>query len=200
MNQAFRGVENQELWVNPAAVMNQLTLFKVNKLEEQLLNHEKRLSDIEQEQSGQIMYGNQEIFSMEERGKVKKKNVGRACETDSLQKCEKIVKRITELLDEWQEAGDIKFQIQYAVLIVGKLSNIRKMLDISSDNRKIKICTLLKNAIRLNVTEEIFTEKQISVLKYGTGLLIEKEITTDALSQLNRELRMAGLQTMPAWE
>lgn len=154
-----------------------------------------------QEQRLQNINESSEFFPIEdERRAIKKRNMSSTCETNSLQECEKIIQRTTELLDEWEETEDIKVQVQYAALVVGKISNVKKKQYVSSDVIKVKICTLLKNTIRLNVAEEMFTKEQILLLKKGILLILKNDVEKDALLQLNRELRTEGLLTMPAWE
>lgn len=201
MNESFNEMNKSELLVNPSIFANNLMFFKVDALAEQFSDLENRLIRVEQEQRLQNINESSEFFPIEdERRAIKKRNMSSTCETNSLQECEKIIQRTTELLDEWEETEDIKVQVQYAALVVGKISNVKKKQYVSSDVIKVKICTLLKNTIRLNVAEEMFTKEQILLLKKGILLILKNDVEKDALLQLNRELRTEGLLTMPAWE
>lgn len=111
-----------------------------------------------------------------------------------------IAVRATEILSDWKETEDIRMQIQYGALIVGKIENLKKKESISSDGIRKKICTLLKNAIRLNISEGKFSKEQVQLLKDGFSLIVAEHVQKEDMLQLNRNLRNAALQTMPAWE
>lgn len=122
-------------------------------------------------------------------------------ETDeSWRDCRKITERAMEILSEWEEEEDIKIQVQYAAILVGKLLNLKKKDVIHSDDTRNKICTLLRNVIRLNASDEVFTKQQLAVLKKGFTFVTAEGVQKEDLLQLNRELRKKGLATMPAWE
>ena len=58
----------------------------------------------------------------------------------------------------------------------------------------------LRNVIRLNASDEVFTKQQLAVLKKGFTFVTAEGVQKADLLQLNRELRKKGLATMPAWE
>lgn len=113
---------------------------------------------------------------------------------------EDISKRAIEILSKWSEFQDIKMQIQFAAVIVGKIDRLKRNASIQSDDIKRKICTLLRNVIRLNVAEDLFSQDQIELLKKGFMLLDADDLKREDLLELNRELRKENLMTMPAWE
>ncbi|WP_168356542.1 hypothetical protein [Petralouisia muris] len=59
---------------------------------------------------------------------------------------------------------------------------------------------MLKNVIRLNIADKMFSREQVQLLKDGFLLISEEKLQKEDLLQLNRKLRTEGLQTMPAWE
>lgn len=201
MNRILNEREQGDLIVNSSFFTNQMMFLKMNTLEEQYFELEERVNKFEQGQRFQNVNQNIEFFQIQdENRKVKKSSVGSTCEVNGIQECEKIVERILEILNEWEEIEDIKIQIQYGTLIVEKLSNLTKKEYIRSNATIIKVCTLIKNTIRLNIAEEIFTKEQILLLKEGVPLILKKNIDKKELLKLNRELRKEGLMTMPAWE
>lgn len=128
-----------------------------------------------------------------------RKNINLNTESD-WQEAEKIAIRAMEILSDWKETEDIRMQVQYGALIVGKLENLKKKESISSDGIRKKICTLLKNTIRLNISEGRFSKEQVQLLQDGFSLIVAEHVQKEDMLQLNRNLRNAGLQTMPAWE
>ena len=114
--------------------------------------------------------------------------------------CRSIVERCLELLTEWENISDLRAQIPYASLIVGKITKLKKMNEIASDEVRKKVCTLLKLVIRLNASEAVFSKEQIDLLKQGFSLLIGEHIQKDDLFELNRQMLKEKLVTMPAWE
>lgn len=119
---------------------------------------------------------------------------------DCWQYIRKIAERALEILSEWEDVDDIKIQIQYAAIIVGKIDKIKKNDLIRTDDTRNKICTLLRNVIRLNASAELFSKEQISVLKEGFSFITSDNLQKENLFQMNRTLRKKGLATMPAWE
>lgn len=133
----------------------------------------------------------------------RKTNVKKTSNSDSiepLQECRDISKRAIEILTKWGEIQDIKMQVQFAAVTVGKIDNLKKNIHIQSDEVKRKVCTLLRNVIRLNVADEVFTQEQIELLKKGFLLLVTDDVKKEDLLRLNRELRKENLITMPSWE
>lgn len=178
---------------------NQIFIEKINDLEQRLSIMQNQVDKNEQDISsfctteiGKI------LFFDNERRKIKKEKTSEI--EDRWQGSGKIVERALEILTEWEDVQDIKFQIQYAAIIVCKIDNIKKKNVIHADDIRNKICTLLRNVIRLNTTEGILSKEQISVLKEGFSLITAEEIQKEHLLQLNRKLRKKGLSTMPAWE
>lgn len=140
-------------------------------------------------------------FSLESERKREtiRKNNNPQTEND-WQELEKIAVRAAEILSEWKDTEDVRMQVQYGALVIGKIENLKKKESISSDGIKKKICTLLKNTIRLNISERRFSKEQIQLLQDGFSLLLAEHVQKEDMLQLNRELRNEGLQTMPAWE
>lgn len=140
-------------------------------------------------------------FSTEDaRLKTNKKAAYGSKEVDIAQECRAISERAVEVLAKWSEIGDMRAQVQFAAVIIGKIDKLKRNSFIQSDEVKNKICTLLRNVIRLNVTDDIFTQEQIELLKKGFILLVADDVKKENLFQLNRELRKENLITMPAWE
>ena len=119
---------------------------------------------------------------------------------DPLQECRAISKRAIEILIKWSGTQDIKMQVQFAAITVGKTDNLKKNIHIQSNEVKRKVCTLLRNVIRLNVLDEMFSQEQIELLKRGFLLLAADDVKKEDMLQLNRELRKENLITMPSWE
>ena len=136
----------------------------------------------------------------ERQRRTKGKRENNLVNKNDIQDCKKIIDRTLEILADWSETQDIKLQIQYAAVIVGKIENIKKTDYINSNNVRRKICTLLRNVIRINVTEFVFSEEQILLLKKGFLLLLFDQIPKKDMLQLNRELLAQQMITMPAWE
>ncbi|MDE7310382.1 MAG: hypothetical protein K2N87_01990 [Eubacterium sp.] len=114
--------------------------------------------------------------------------------------CRKMVDRALEILTEWEDIDDIKIQIQYAAIIVNKIANMKRQDLIYTDDLRKKICTLLRNVIRLNASAELFSKEQILLIKEGFSMIIAENVQKEDLFLLNRRLRRKGLETMPAWE
>ena len=110
------------------------------------------------------------------------------------------IEQAIELLTEWEETQNIKIQIEYGEVITKKIENIKKNDWIQSDDTRKKICTLLRNVIRLNITDDVFTDQQIKLLKRGFSILISNTVQKEDMLQLNREFRNEKLMTMPSWE
>ena len=140
-------------------------------------------------------------FSTEDaRLKTNKKTVSNSKEVDIAQDCRAISERAVKILADWSEIRDMTAQVQFAAVIIGKIDKLKRNSYIQSDEVKNKICTLLRNVIRLNVTDDIFTQEQIELLKKGFILLVTDDTKKENLLQLNRDLRKKNLITMPAWE
>ena len=140
-------------------------------------------------------------FSAEDaRLKINKKTVSNSKEVDIAQECRAISERAVKILADWSEIRDMTAQVQFAAVIIGKIDKLKRNSYIQSDEVKNKICTLLRNVIRLNVTDDIFTQEQIELLKKGFILLVTDDTKKENLLQLNRDLRKKNLITMPAWE
>lgn len=187
------------IFVNPEDLKQQDPDVE-NSIEERVLNREKDLFGTEQrffweegEDSG--------CFSLENERKREeiRKSISPHIEND-WQEAEKIAIRAAELLSDWKETEDIRMQVQYGALIVGKIENLKKKESIHSDEIRKKICTLLKNVIRLNISERKFSKEQIQLLQDGFSLIMAEHVQKEDMLQLNRKLRKEGLQTMPAWE
>ncbi len=171
-----------------------------NIMEERVLGVETILSGAERhlfleegEESGCFSLAN------ERKRETIRKNINLHTEND-WQEAEKIAARAVEILSDWEEAEDIRMQIQYGALIVGKLENLKKKEGISSDEIRKKICTLLKNTIRLNISEGRFSKEQVQLIQEGFSMIVAEQVQKEDMLQLNRKLRNEGLQTMPAWE
>lgn len=108
--------------------------------------------------------------------------------------------RAAEILSDWKKTEDIWMQVQYGGRIVGMLEKLKEKESISTDEVRKKVCTLLKNAIRLNISEGRFTKMQLQLLQEGFTMIVAEQVQKEDMLQLNRKLRNEGLQTMPAWE
>lgn len=140
-------------------------------------------------------------FSLEnERGNEGGQGENYFCEKDGLEGLREVTSRAIEILSEWEETEDIRIQVQYAAILVGKIDSLKKKDAVRKNEVRRKVCTLLRNVIRLNIAEEVFSEGQIKLLKEGFALVEAENIPKEGLLQLNRKLRNSGLQTMPSWE
>ena len=197
MDEELGFIKNQEY---QRKFYDSMMFLKVNDLENHIRNIEDRLVHSEQglgfllgEKAVNIPFEslNRRII---ERDKIVSQNV------DGWQECQKIVERTLEILNVWEGIDDIKIQTQYASVIIGKIDNLKKKEIISFDEVRKKVCTLLRNVIRLNFGVEVFTKEHILLLKEGFSSVIKMDIQKESLFQLNKKLRKAGLLTMPAWE
>ena len=183
--------------VNSESFVRTAVLMKMNDLEEQILdldNEIKNVKDLVFLEKGERT----EHFSLENKRK-KENNIG-SCVSGEWDEAQKIIARAIAIFSEWEETEDIRMQVQYAALIMGKVDNLKKIDIIHLDEVKNKICTLIKNVLRLNIAEVMFSDNQIQLLKDGFLLISQETTQKDDLLQLNRKLRKEGLQTMPAWE
>ena len=177
-------------------VFKDVMIQKIDRLEQQVADIESRLEKSGQNKKSHNLYLTFEARQKREQAPKKTEEISNS----PWQSCKKIVERALEILTEWEEADDIKIQIQYAAVMVGKIEKLKKTDVIQADDIRNKISTLLRNVIRLNASEEIFSREQIALLKEGFSLIIANNIQKEDLLQLNRKLRKKGLATMPAWE
>lgn len=178
-----------------------LLLLKVKTLDDEVVQVKDRLSKLEQLQHTQRSLNADNFFT--NAVEPQKSNVEKKLYLDdnsTLQECESIVERAIEIVTEWSKTQDIKLQIQYAAVIVGKIENIKKKEFIQENEIRKKICTLLRTVIRLNVTDTVFTKEQLLLLKRGFSLLVSDSVQKEDMLQLAREFRSEHLMTIPAWE
>ena len=183
--------------LNPQEFLLSAVRMKVDHLEEQVLDLSYEINDMKDWiflEKGE----KKERFSLENERKSADNITFRI--SGEWEESKKIVTRSMEILSEWEEKEDIRIQVQYAALLVGKIDNLKKKDIICSNDVKKKICTLLRNVIRLNAVEELLSKEQIYLLREGFSAIISENIQKKDLLQLNRKFRKAGLQTMPAWE
>ena len=183
--------------LNPHEFLQSAVRMKVDHLEEQVLDLSYEINDMKDWiflEKGE----KKERFSLENERKSADNITFRI--SGEWEESKKIVTRSMEILSEWEEKEDIRIQVQYAALLVGKIDNLKKKDIICSNDVKKKICTLLRNVIRLNAVEELLSKEQIYLLREGFSAIISENIQKKDLLQLNRKFRKAGLQTMPAWE
>ncbi len=140
------------------------------------------------------------VLDMPARGMNLNVQFGSYCALGEWEESQKTVTRSMEILSKWEENDDIRIQVQYAALLIGKIDNLKKKNIIRTNEMRKKICTLLRNVIRLNAVEEMLSKEQLYLLKEGFSVIITENIRKEDLLRLNREFRKAGLQTMPAWE
>ena len=185
----------------PKDYIERLVLIKPDSVSNEKDKLNERVTSLEKEMELWQNAFIQAIFSIDERQKrTKVKRENNLVINNSIYDCKKVVDRTLEILAEWSEAQDLRLQIQYAAVITGKIDNIKKMDYIQSNDIRKKICTLLRNVIRINVTEDVFSKEQISLLKKGFKLLLSEQIQKKDMLQLNREFLAQKLSTMPAWE
>lgn len=204
------GLPNKTTFLDESALIHHLLSLRVDALEKKIFektdNLEERLYHVENtmgETGANPILWNDMDFSLDGgflQVKKKEKTMPDITEQNTRAECEKIVSRAIEFLTDWDESQDIKLQIQYAAIIVGKIEMIKKKEFIQSSEIRKKICTLLRNVIRLNITDEVFTKVQIDLLKKGFQLLISLDTKKEDMLQLNRQFRKEGLMTMPSWE
>lgn len=179
------------------AFLQSAMLMKVDNLEEQVLGLSYEINNMKDWvflEKGE----KNERFSLENERK-RAENVN-SCALGEWEESQKIVTRSMEILSKWEENDDIRIQVQYAALLIGKIDNLKKKNIIRTNEMRKKICTLLRNVIRLNAVEEMLSKEQLYLLKEGFSVIITENIRKEDLLRLNREFRKAGLQTMPAWE
>jgi regulator of replication initiation timing len=188
---------NNTYFVDQESFFKSAIMMKMDSLEEQILdlnNEINNMKDLVFLEKGE----KNKRFSLE--NKRKKENNIISCVPNDWKEAQKIVARAIEILSEWGETEDMRMQVQYAALVVGKIDNLKKIEIIRFDEVRNKVCTLLKNVIRLNIADKMFSREQVQLLKDGFLLISEEKLQKEDLLQLNRKLRTEGLQTMPAWE
>ena len=182
-------------------IKSDILFSKVSSMDDDLINLKSRMDEIEQIQDfwrdAAYMPSHAHV---ESRRKTATKRMLSMDHKTSLQECSQIIDRIVEILAEWSETQEMRNQIQYAALVVAKIENIKKKDFIRQNEIKKKICTLLRAALRLNVTDHVFTKEQISSLEKGFLLLLSDNVRKADMLQLNREFWNVHLETMPAWE
>lgn len=199
-------VQNEKKWgylVNQQDVINQLLFMKIEKVEESVLNLANEQEKKKQKQVFLEEGGQNGRFSLEnERRKLgtREDKENKVQEKNDWQESQKIVERAVEILADWEEAEDIRIQVQYAAILVGKIDRLKKTGTVGTDDVRRKICTLLRNVIRLNAAERRFSQEQIQILKTGFSMIAGEKVQKQDLLQLNRTMLKEGLQTMPAWE
>lgn len=185
----------------PNDYIDRLVLIKPDPVSNEIDKLNERVTSLEKEKERWENSLIQAILSTDERQKrTKVKRENNLVINDSIYDCKKAVDRTLEILADWSETQDLKLQIQYAAVITGKIDNIKKTDYIQSNDTRKKICTLLRNVIRINVTEDVFSEEQISLLKKGFKLLLSEQIQKKDMLQLNREFLSQKLSAMPSWE
>ena len=194
----------QEIWqtksLDSKELLSNLMFVKAEALDRDMDDLKKRMDKFEQEN---LVINDQLkniLFYEEARRKTSVKKTNNTDSVEPLQECREISKRAIEILTKWSGTQDIKMQVQFAAITVGKIDNLKKNIYIQSDEVKRKVCTLLRNVIRLNVADEVFSQEQIELLKKGFLLLVTDDVKKEDLLQLNRELRKKKLITMPSWE
>ena len=114
--------------------------------------------------------------------------------------CVEICDRASAILGEWEKTSDIRIQIQYATIIIKKIENLKKTEYIAGNEARKKICTLLRNTIKLNSDKALFTPEQLGLIQNGLEKAVSADVTKEDMLQMNRLLHNARLRTMPAWE
>lgn len=182
-------------------LIGQMSLLKADYTRAEIDTLNERITTIEKNME---LWGKKTspiLFPLDEKQKKTKVKIEiNQPNKDSLQDCKKIISRTLEILSDWSGIQDIRLQIQYAAVVTGKIDNIKKTDYIQSNDTRKKICTLLKSVIRINVTDIVFSEEQISLLKKGFLLLLTEQIQKTDMLQLNRDFIAHQLPTMPAWE
>lgn len=181
--------------------MDNMVLLKMDTFSDEMDKLSERVATIEKDRElwEKSIYQTSLIVDERQR-RTKGKRENNFVNKNDIQDCKIIIDRTLEILADWSETQDIKLQIQYAAVIVGKIENIKKTDYINSNNVRRKICTLLRNVIRINFTDFVFSEEQILLLKKGFLLLLSDRIQKKDMLQLNRELLAQQMMTMPAWE
>lgn len=196
-----QGEINNLYFRNPEVFLSEAMIMKVDGLEEKYLEMGQKLTNLEQNLVFREEGEKDGRFSLE--NERKEEGSGRGdnfCVLEEWQELQKITVRAIEILSEWEETEDIRIQVQYAAILVGKINALKKKDVVRSHEVRKKVCTLVRNVIRLNIAEEVFSEEQIQLLKEGFSLITAQNIQKENLLQLNRKFRNSGLQTMPPWE
>ena len=196
-----QGEINNLYFRNPEVFLSEAMIMKVGGLEEKYLEMDQKLTNLEQNLVFREEGEKDGRFSLENERKEEGSSRGdNFCVLEEWQELQKITVRAIEILSEWEETEDIRIQVQYAAILVGKINALKKKDVVRSHEVRKKVCTLVRNVIRLNIAEEVFSEEQIQLLKEGFSLITAQNIQKENLLQLNRKFRNSGLQTMPPWE
>lgn len=187
-------------FVNRQEIFNQEMLTEMKNLQESFLDVKNELEEVKQNWVFLEEGGQNGRFSLENERRKLEAGDNKVQGENDWQECKEIVERAVEILTDWEEMEDIRFQVQYAAILVGKIDKLKKTETVGTDDVRRKICTLLRSVIRLNVAKEKFSQEQIQVLKTGFSMIAGEKVQKQDLLQLNRTMLKEGLQTMPAWE
>lgn len=146
--------KEQIYFLNKQEFINQMVVAQMEDLQKSFLDVKNEVEEMKQnrvfweegEQDGRFSLGS-------ERRKLETSDTKVQGQND-WQGCQEIVERAAEILTEWEEAEDIRLQVQYAAILVGKIDRLKKTETVGTDDVRRKICTLLRNVIRLNAAEE----------------------------------------------
>ena len=109
--------------LNPQEFLQSAVRMKVDHLEEQVLDLSYEINDMKDWiflEKGE----KKERFSLENERKSADNITFRI--SGEWEESKKIVTRSMEILSEWEEKEDIRIQVQYAALLVGKIDNLKK--------------------------------------------------------------------------
>lgn len=181
-------------------LMNGIILNKIEQSDYEIQELKKRLNRMEQDSALLTNSRNYEIFKTGAEKSVIVKQTTDVSQYNEYEDCKKITERAFEILTEWEVNQDIKVQIQYGAVIIRKIEIIKKKDWIQANDIRKKICTLMRNVIRLNIADKVFSKRQLHLLKRGFAILMSDTMKKEDMLQLNRKFRDEGLMTMPAWE
>ncbi len=198
MTQDMR-ILNHPAYVSENALFNAIMFRKMEDLDSKIdylleKDKEKELSEF-----NSVEWKKEEIRRFSPKGDSVADSAG-AKRQQEQQACNEIIARANIMLGEWEKVSELRTQIQYATIVIKKIENLKKVGFIAENEAGKKICTLLRNTIKLNSGEEMFTPEQIGLIKKGLEKAASADSTKEDMLRLNRELCKSGLRTMPAWE
>lgn len=190
------------VYISQDKLYNTILFQKVEQLDQKIGYLLERDQEKEQMELHSVEWKIEESPKYVPKGKLATGNIehSRKKQQQEQRTCDEILDRANAILGEWEKTSDIRIQIQYATIIIKKIENLKKLEYIAGNDAGKKMCTLLRNTIKLNSDKELFTSEQIELIRNGLKKVISADVTKEDMLQMNRQLRKERLRTMPAWE
>lgn len=190
------------VYISEDKIYNAILFQKVEQLDQKIGYLLERDQEKEQMELHSVEWKIEEPKKYVPKGNLTTGNIDHSGEKQQQEQriCDEILDRANAILGDWEKTFDIRIQIQYATIIMKKIENLKKLEYIAGNEARKKMCTLLRNTIKLNSDRELFTSEQIDLIRNGLKKVVSADMTKEDMLQMNKQLRKERLQTMPAWE